>query len=157
MKFAKVLTTAAVAAALTATSAVSAKELFEKADDAINYRQSAFTLIRFQFGDIRAMLKGESPYDQQKMEMRADNLAHLSKFPWEGFIANTAKGEVKVKTAALPGIWKDQADFKKLSKQFQKNAKALAAAVRTGDKGAIKKAVGGVGKTCKGCHDNYKD
>ena len=50
-----------------------------------------------------------------------------------------------------------KADFDKRAKMFEKNANALVIAAKSGDKGAIKKAVGALGKSCKGCHDNYKD
>ncbi len=155
MKFAKTLCFAA-AAALTST-AVLASSPFEEAKDAVHYRQAAFSLIRVQFGEIRAMLKGEKPYDQAQMERRAENMANLASLPWEAFIQGTAQGTDGLHTDALPAIWQKKADFDKGGKMFEKNAKALMAAAKSGDKGMIKKAVGAVGKTCKGCHDNFKD
>jgi len=32
----------------------------------------------------------------------------------------------------------------------------LAAAAKSGDEGAMKAAAGGVGKACKGCHDDFR-
>lgn len=155
MKFAKVLTIAAVAA-LT-TTAVSAGGMFKKDKDAVNYRQSAFTMIRFEFGNIGDMLKGKVPYNQEQIVLRAEALEQLSKLPWKAFDDKSTAMGGKVESSALPKIWQDKGEFEKIAKTFQKNAKALAEAARSGDKGAIKKAVGGVGKTCKGCHDNFKD
>ncbi|MCL2917518.1 c-type cytochrome [Shewanella litorisediminis] len=125
---------------------------FESADDAIHYRQSAFGLIAYQFGDMSAMLKGKKEFNADVFAQRAENVAALAKLPAEGFIAGSDKGN----TEALAKIWENQADFDSRMGEFRENAAKLAIAAKGTDKDAIKAAFMNTGKSCKGCHDNYK-
>ncbi|MBO2688905.1 c-type cytochrome [Shewanella algae] len=141
---------------LAATAALSATAVqahnFESSDDAIQYRQSGFSLMAYNFGDIGAMLKGKKDFDADVAAMRAANVAALAKLPLEGFIDGSDKGN----TEALAKIWADKADFEAKFTELQTNADALAIAAKGGDKNELKKAFGAVGKSCKGCHDVYK-
>jgi len=47
-------------------------------------------------------------------------------------------------------------DFKSKAKDLTMAAANLQTVAASGDKGAYKKAIGGVLKTCKGCHKSYK-
>ncbi|MGL5360096.1 MAG: c-type cytochrome [Shewanella sp.] len=125
---------------------------FEDATDAIHYRQSAFTVMAYNFGDMGAMMKGKKPFDAQTFAMRANNVAALSTLPFEGFIDGSDKG----KTEALAKVWQDRADFDAKMKTFQENAAILATVAQKGDQTAIKQAFMETGKSCKGCHDVYK-
>ncbi|QQX81480.1 cytochrome c [Shewanella sp. KX20019] len=142
-----------VALAATATIATSVQaNNFKEADDAIHYRQSAFGMIAYNFGDMGAMLKGKKDYDASVFAMRATNVAALSMLPLEGFIAGSDNGE----TEALAKIWSDKTDFDAKMKTFQENAAVLALVAQKGDKKEMKKAFMNTGKSCKGCHDVYK-
>jgi cytochrome c556 len=145
----KILLTVAVSAMM--IPAVFANN-FEETADAIEYRQAAFGLIAYNFGDMGAMLKGKKPFDAAVFSARADNVAALSKIPHEGFIAGSDKGD----TEALAKIWQDKADFDSKMTAFQDNAAALAVAAKTTDENNIKQAFTNTGKSCKGCHDVYK-
>jgi cytochrome c556 len=125
---------------------------FDDANDAINYRQSAFGLIAYQFGDMSAMLKGKKEFNQEVFARRATNVAALAKLPHEGFIPGSEKG----KTDAAAKIWQDKADFDDKMAAFVNNAELLAQAANTEDKNAMKQAFMETGKSCKGCHDVYK-
>jgi cytochrome c556 len=145
----KILLTVAVSAMM--IPAVFANN-FEETADAIEYRQAAFGLIAYNFGDMGAMLKGKKPFDAAVFSARADNVAALSTIPHEGFIAGSDKGD----TEALAKIWQDKADFDSKMTAFQDNAAALAVAAKTTDENNIKQAFTNTGKSCKGCHDVYK-
>ncbi|MEC4727835.1 cytochrome c [Shewanella sp. D64] len=125
---------------------------FKTTDDAIEYRQSAFSLMAYNFGDMGAMLKGKKPFDAQVFAMRANNVAALAKLPLEGFIADSDKGD----TEALAKVWTDKPDFDAKMKQLQKDSAALAIAAKSDDKKALKQAFMTTAKNCKGCHDAYK-
>jgi cytochrome c556 len=145
----KILLTVAVSAMM--IPAVFANN-FEETADAIEYRQAAFGLIAYNFGDMGAMLKGKKPFDAAVFSARADNVAALSTIPHEGFIAGSDKGD----TEALAKVWQDKADFDSKMTAFQDNAAALAVAAKTTDENNIKQAFTNTGKSCKGCHDVYK-
>jgi cytochrome c556 len=125
---------------------------FDDAKEAIEYRQSAFGLISYQFVDMGAMLKGKKAFDQAVFITRANNVAALAKIPHEGFIEGSDQG----KTDALAKIWQEKSEFDAKMKTFEDNTALLAAAAQTGDKNKMKQAFMDTGKSCKGCHDAYK-
>ena len=60
------------------------------------------------------------------------------------------------KTGARPEIWQMPQDFAVKLRNFQVAARALDAAARSGDVGAIKVRYAAIGDTCKACHDSYR-
>jgi len=62
----------------------------------------------------------------------------------------------KVKTEALDKIWQQPENFAKRIKDLTLASANLQKAALSGNESTIKKAIGGVGKTCGGCHDNFK-
>ncbi|MCG9729975.1 cytochrome c [Shewanella sp. Isolate13] len=151
MKKTLVMSISALLATVTLATSAQANN-FKEAEDAVHYRQSAFSLIAYNFGDMGAMLKGKKDFNAEVFAMRADNVAALSKLPLEGFIPGSDKGD----TEALAKIWSDKADFDAKMKTFQENAAILATIASSGNKKDLKKAFGNTGKSCKGCHDMYK-
>jgi len=61
-----------------------------------------------------------------------------------------------IKTEALPVIWERPADFSAAADRLVAATTAYQAAVATGDLGAIQKAAGAVGASCKNCHDTFR-
>jgi len=99
------------------------------------------------------MIKGEKPYDAAAAASAA---ATISK-NWSAFVGlfpETSKtgGE----TTASPKIWTDTKGFEAKGVVM---AKAGAEAAEAASKGAdaFKTAFGEVTKTCKGCHDVYRE
>jgi cytochrome c556 len=60
------------------------------------------------------------------------------------------------KTGARPEIWQRPQDFAGKLRNFQVAARALNAAARAGDLGAIRARYAALGGTCKACHDSYR-
>lgn len=139
-----------VAAGLLSTNVLASN--FDDNQEAIEYRKDVFGLIAYNFSDMKAMLKGEKDFNQQLFEMRADNVKALSTMPWEGFVQGSDKGD----TDAKSDIWTDSAEFKQKAQAFEQNTIKLVSAAQSGDKKAMKKAFGMTGKSCKGCHDDFK-
>lgn len=126
---------------------------FKSDEDAINYRQHAYSMMATNFGDMGAMIKGKKDWDQTQFEMRAANVLNLSLMTEEGFKEkSSAKGATKAKSE----IWSDWADFSGKQTMLSKNAKQLADVSKGGDKGAIKSAFMTVAKDCKSCHKAYR-
>jgi cytochrome c556 len=71
--------------------------------------------------------------------------------------ARTDTSKFNVKTEALAKIWQDPEHFSKDIDKLTVASAALMVAAQSKDEGAIKKAIGGVGKTCGGCHDHFKE
>lgn len=118
-----------------------------------SYRQSYFTLLAMNFGPIGSMVKGEMPWDDERVKMFANDLAALGSMDVSrAFGPGTDKGT----TRAKPGIWENQADFADKLKDMRGAVANLQTAAASGDRKAIAEATGATGKTCKSCHDEYK-
>ncbi|PWV58844.1 c-type cytochrome [Plasticicumulans acidivorans] len=146
----KKLLAAGIAGLLLAGTATMASAA--KPEDAVKYRQGAFQVIKWNFGPLVGMAKGEVPYDAAKAAHHAELLALMSKEPWAGFTADSAKVDSDTK----PEAWSQADKFKEHQQAFEAAADKLLAAAKTGDAGALKPAVGEVGKSCKACHDAFR-
>ena len=123
-----------------------------KPDVLVKQRQAAMTLQGKYFGPMGGMAAGKVPYRADVVAYNASLLDALSRMPWDGFDASTKD----VKSAALPAIWSEGAKFKQAQDSFQDAVQALVRASKGGDEAATKAAIGGVGKTCGGCHQNFR-
>ncbi len=132
---------------------VVAQAQFAKPDDAIEYRQSAMTIMSAHFGRLGAMVQGKVPFDAKVAQDNAAVFAVVSKLPWAAFGEGTDKG---ADTKAKAEIWSDQAKFKAAQEKFLAETVKLDAAVKTGKLEDLSVAFKGVGGTCKGCHESFK-
>ena len=123
---------------------------FQKPEDAIKYRQSAFTVMANSFGKISAVVKGEAPYNKDEVTNNAAIVAMMSTLPWQAFGPGTEGGK------AESDIWSNNAKFKAASEKMQLAVADLNKAAQSGDLDSIKKAFGVAGASCKNCHDDFK-
>jgi cytochrome c556 len=133
--------------------AMSMTALAAKPEDAIKYRRGVMAAQAWNVGPMAAMVKGEKPYDKAEFAQRATNLAALSKMAMEGF---TVEGSDKGDTKAKPEVFAEMDKFKGGIEKLNTETAKLAQVAAAGDLGAIKAQFGEVGKTCKGCHDNFR-
>lgn len=129
-------------------------ETFKEADDAIEYRQAVFTLVKTHVGVMGAMVKGKKDFDAAEFAYRAESLKALSKMPMEGF---TYPGSDKGDTKAKAAVWKDMDGFKAKMDKFESDSAALAKAAASGSMDTIKPAFINTVKNCKACHKEYKN
>jgi cytochrome c556 len=123
---------------------------FQKPEDAIKYRQSAFTVMANSFAKIGAVVKGEVPYNKDDVAKNAAVVAMLSTLPWQAFGPGTEGGK------AQADIWSENAKFKAASEKMQLAVANLNTAAQSGDLESIKKAFGAAGASCKNCHDDFR-
>jgi len=123
---------------------------FQKPEDAIKYRQSAFTVMANSFGKIGAVVKGEAPYNKEEVAKNAAIVTMISTLPWQAFGPGTEGGKAQAE------IWSDNAKFKSASEKMQLAVVDLNKAAQSGDLESIKKAYAAAGATCKNCHDDFK-
>lgn len=140
-------------AALALVTALPAAAQFQKPEDAVKYRNSAFTVMANHFGRIGAMVNNRAPFDAAQAQASADIATMMSKLPYSAFIDGTDKVG---NTRALPEVWSKRADFDAAAKKMQDEMVKLQAATKTGNLDQIKAAFGETGKSCKGCHDNFR-
>lgn len=121
-------------------------------DDAIEYRQAAFTLVRGNFAPMGAMVKGEVPFDSATFAEHAAKLVALTAMTADGFIEGSDVGD----TRAKPEIWDARAKFDTKMEGFRTAVGELAVAAESGDLGVIRPKFGAVAKSCKSCHDDFR-
>ena len=140
-----------VAAIGVATSLPAAAQ-FAKPEDAIKYRQAAFTVMASHFGRVAAMANGRVPFDAKVAAENAEIAATMSKLPFVAFVDGSDKGN----TRAKPEIWTEKDKVGAAATKMQDEMAKLNAAAKSGNLDAIKAAVGATGQACKACHDQYR-
>ena len=124
---------------------------FAKPEDAIKYRQSAFTVMGAHFSRLAPVVRGERPFDAAEVQANVEIVAMMANLPWQGFGEGTEGGRAK------PEVWMDQAGFEQAQAKLSEEVAKLAAAARSGELAQVRTAFGAVGASCKACHDNFRD
>ncbi|RUO40514.1 cytochrome C556 [Aliidiomarina taiwanensis] len=153
MKIFKLLPFVAVLG-LTCTAPLASADTFVDADDTVEYRQQAFSLIRDNFGIMAGMVRGEITFDATQFQQHADAVKHLAHIPLAGF--SGAGENVTKDSAALPKIWQNWDDFNSKMDDLVNAAAELAEAAESGNIRTIAPKFIVTAGTCKQCHDNYK-
>ncbi|MEM7041218.1 MAG: cytochrome c [Pseudomonadota bacterium] len=126
-------------------------------EKAVKARKGFMQVVAFNLGPLGAMAKGEMEYDAEAAAAYAANLEVLAKMNtgamWPAGSDNAALGEDK--TRALPAAW--ASDSKVMEKHGAWTEASVNLAAVAGDGlDALKGAIGDVGKSCGGCHDDYR-
>lgn len=147
----KKFTLLGMATVLTCLSLSATAEI--KPFEAVEYRQGIFKAFKWNFGPMAAMVKGETKFNAEEFNKRAQRMVELGSMPWEAFMAGTyASG-----TGALPKIETEKDAYNKEIASFEKAIANLATAAKTNDMKNIGPAFGQAGRTCKSCHDQFRD
>lgn len=124
-------------------------------EHAIQYRQGAFHVIAWNFGAMAEMVKGKIPFDAKAFAEKATKVEMLSHFPLEGFMI---EGSDKGKTEAKAALWKEIDKFKEKMGKFEEESAKLVEVSKSATKVEdVKAQFEATGKTCKGCHEKYKE
>jgi len=142
------LSAAVIGLVISATAAAQAKP-----EQLVKQRQAAMTLQGKYFGPLGAMAQGKAPYNAELVRNNAAFLDVLAKMPWDGFAARTKD----VKSASLPAVFTDTAKFKEAQDRLQSEISKLVSVSKSGDEAAVKAQLGAVGKSCGGCHENFRE
>ena len=140
-------------AAAVAAVALPAAAQFQKPEDAVKYRQSAFTVMATHFGRLGAMANGRVPFDPAAAAANADIVAMMSKLPFPAFVEGTDKVG---NTRAKPEVWSENDKFKAAASKMQEEVAKLQVAAKSGNLDQIKAQFGATGQSCKACHDNFR-
>jgi cytochrome c556 len=133
-------------------TALPAAAQFAKPEQAIKYRQSAMALQVNHMGRLFAMANGKVPFDAKVAAEQIEIVAMLNKLQFVAFVDGSDKGD----TRAKPEIWAQKDKFKAAEAKSHEDVAKLVAAGKTGDFDQFKAAVGAVGQSCKGCHDEFR-
>lgn len=143
-------------AAFAATALVAGVAAADQFDAVLGARQGYMKLIGFNMAPLGAMAKGEMPYDAEKAKTHAANLAMLAQISQVGFWPKgTDNVALKDRTAALPAIWDANSKVGEKSAAF-KTAMANLGKEAGNGLDALKAAISDAGKSCGGCHSDYR-
>jgi cytochrome c556 len=145
---------AALAVLASVAAAPNAGAQFARPEDAILYRQAAFQVVRKHFGSLGAMANGKAPFDARAASADAGVLAAVFRLPYTAFGPGTGQG---ANTKANPQIWQKMDEFQKDTEAHDAAMTRLIAAAQSGDLAQLKAAFGPAARTCKTCHDSFKD
>ncbi|MFK8083177.1 MAG: cytochrome c [Granulosicoccus sp.] len=126
-------------------------------DKAIKARQAMFQIYGFNTGILGAMAKEDMPYDAEIAAEAAANLnaaANLGQSQmWPP--GSDSETEGNATNRALPALWETYPAAVEKGDAL-KEATAAMAAVAGDGLGALQGAMGDVGASCKGCHDDFR-
>ncbi|MFA7588357.1 MAG: cytochrome c [Novosphingobium sp.] len=154
----RLVTLAAIASCLAAATAITATTASAKdpsAQQIARERHRDMEKVGRAFKEINRQMKRPAPsisVIREQSGFIADYMARMDKqYP-------TGSGQQDgVKTDALATIWARPADFKLAVKRAKDTSKELEAAALRSDIGRVRAAIGPVGGSCKGCHDNFRN
>jgi len=124
-----------------------------KPEQLVKQRQSVMTLQGKYFGPLAAMAQAKAPYNADIVRRNAAFLDNLTRMPWDTFDPSTK--DVKP-SGALPAIWEQPDKFKDAASRLENEAHKLYEVSRSGDEAAVKAQIGAVGKSCGGCHNDFR-
>ncbi|WP_374319403.1 cytochrome c [Aquabacterium sp.] len=142
----------AVSALAGAASAVAQQA--PKPEQLIKWRQSAYQIIAWNTGRVKANVEGK--YNKDEVVKAANVIASLANSGLGSlFAAGTESGKGWHDTAARPELFKD-ARVGELAGNFSREANELARVAVAGDVATVKDQLGKLQRTCKACHDDFK-
>ena len=127
-----------------------------KPETLIKWRQSAFQVVAWNSGRIKANLDGE--YNKDQVIKSADVIAAIagsglgSLFP-----AGTETGKGWHDTTVKADLFANPAKVAQRSADFAKEANELLRIASSGDAAAVKDQFARLQKTCKSCHDDFRN
>ena len=119
-------------------------------EDQVEYRQEVMSAIGGTMGAIGKILKQEVDRPSDLAPLAAA-LAELATTAQSVFPEGSEGGD------ALPEIWEDPEDFADRLQALKDSASAFREAASLGEMAQIGPAVGEVGRSCRGCHQRYRE
>jgi cytochrome c556 len=102
-------------------------------------------------GAIVDILKNDLPLQAHILD-HARSIQQNSKMTLATFSKGTGLGNTKAK----PAIWENWSKFESAVQDFERESAKLVKVAESGDMEALAKQVRATGKTCGGCHRNFR-
>ena len=117
----------------------------------IKYRQNVMKATGGHMGAIVDILKNRLPLADHIVD-HARSIQQNSKMTLAMFPKGSRLGD----TEAKPVIWENWSKFESAVQDFERESAKLAKVAESGDMEALAKQVRATGKTCGGCHRNFR-
>ncbi len=141
---------------LAATGAALAQQA-PRPENLIKWRQSAFQVVAWNSGRIKASL--DTGYNKEQVLRSASVIAAIANSGLGSlFPAGTETGKGWHDTTVRPEAFTNGAHFAELGGEFAKESNDLVRVASSGgDAAAVKEQFGKLQKTCKSCHDDFRN
>jgi len=146
-----------VAAAMAATALTGSAfaQQGPKPEQLIKWRQSAYQVIGWNAGRIKASLDGT--YNKDEVLKAANTIAAIANSGLGTlFVPGTEHGKGWHETSAKPELFTDAKKAGERGADFAKEANELARVAAAGDLPIVKEQYGKLTRTCKACHDDFR-
>lgn len=120
----------------------------------VQNRQAGYKQIGAAFHGLLEQSRASEP-SLPVLRQHAATIARLAP-QVSGWFPRGTGPEAGVRTRALPEIWSNAAAFRTASVNLVVAARRLDTATRGGHTAAIRAAVTALGRTCGGCHDQFR-
>ena len=117
----------------------------------IKYRQNVMKSVSGHMGAIVDILKNGLPLKDHIVD-HALSMQQISRMTLSMFPEGSGKGRTKSKQV----IWEQWSEFESAASDFERESIKLVEVAQSGDMGALSKQVRATGKTCSGCHKNFR-
>ena len=117
----------------------------------IKYRQNVMKSTAGHMGAIVDILKNRLPLEAHIVD-HARSMLQISRMILSMFPEGSGKGRTRSKQA----IWENWSEFESAANDFERESAKLSKVAESGDMGALAKQVRATGKTCSGCHRNFR-
>lgn len=125
--------------------------------NAIKARQGQMQLRAFNVGPLFGMAKGKIAYDAELAAKLAGNLKLMLDLDnGRAWAKGSDTDSYSGKTTALPKIWTTYPEIAEYGKKYAMAVNDLALVAGNGVD-ALKSKLGALGKSCKGCHDEFRE
>ena len=117
----------------------------------IKYRQNVMKSVSGHMGAIVDILKNRLPLKDHIVD-HALSMQQISRMTLSMFPEGSGKGRTKSKQV----IWEQWSEFETAASDFERESIKLVEVAQSGDMEALSKQVRTTGKTCSGCHRNFR-
>ena len=126
-----------------------------KTEDAIKWRQSAYSTMGWSMSRIKANVDGQFNKDDV---IKAANVLQAIANSGMGVLypAGSDHGKGWDETRVKPEFFSNPEGVKKVAMDFNREANELAKVAAGGDVAAVKAQFQKLGGTCKACHDDFR-
>ena len=122
-------------------------------DQLVTKRKALFKQFTKTLEPMGMVARGRKDYNPREFNINALELQKLSTQPWALFTADSNYPP----TLAKPAVWDKPVEFKLAQDKFQASITSLVQASQGSDLDNIKSTVDGVQKSCKSCHDQFRN
>ena len=124
------------------------------AEKAVDYRQAVMNVYAWNVTTMGDMVKGKTAFDAAAFASHARDLAAAAELE---LMAAFPEDSITDESDAREEIWLDFGKVEDKHQALRDPSAKLAEVAAGGDEVAMKEQFGATAKTCKGCHDDFKN